>query len=603
MIVAAVAAFTLVLQRTAHEVRANFAVSLALPDLIAGLTDAETGQRGYLLTGDETYLAPYTAARANIAKALSDLDSAPVGADLKVDLAELQKSIEEKLAELADTIALYRAGSHDGALAIVKSDRGKLIMDHIRDTLARMRTIQQSALARAFAARDKVATGLQVGVVAAVLGVIALAIFATFDARKRIVALAQQSRLTEERNAALEESNRKLVAETEARHVAEAQVRQIQKMEAIGQLAGGIAHDFNNMLAVIMGSLDMLLRRLKRGDTDITRFVESATEGARRAADLTKRLLAFSRQQPLSPARVDANKLVAEMSELIRRAIGEDVALETILAGGLWKVHVDAGQLENSILNLAVNGRDAMPGGGRITIETANGHLDEQYARENPGAKPGQYVLVAFTDTGEGMPPDTVNRAFDPFFTTKPAGQGTGLGLSQVYGFVKQSGGHIKIYSEVGRGTTVKIYLPRDMSESETQSQPAEARPIAAGKPSETILLVDDEPRVRALAVESLREIGYRVIAAGRAEEALQLLDANPATDLLFTDIVMPDMDGRRLADEATRRRPMLKVLFTTGFTKNAVIHNGVLDPGVNFLAKPFTIEALAAKVRLVLDG
>ncbi len=604
VIVAAVASFTLILQRTADQVRDNFAVSLALSDLISTLTDAETGQRGYLLTGDEHYLAPYAAARDNIIKRLMDVEGSSEAAALGSNLPELHKAIDAKFAELAETIALYRSGNRDAALAIVKSDRGKLIMDHVRAILTSLRAAQQAALARAFAVHDSVTTRLQAGVIAAVVGVIAMAIFAIVDARTRIHALREQFRLAELRGAAIEEANRKLVAETSARHAAEAQVRQILKMEAIGHLAGGIANDFNNMLAVIAGSLDLLLRRLKRGETDVTGLVESAGEAARRAADLTKRLLAFSRQQPLSPARLDANNLVAEMSELIRRAIGEDVALETILAGGLWKVHVDAGELENSILNLAVNSRDAMPEGGRITIETANCHLDEDYARDNPGAKPGQYVLVAITDTGAGMTADTIERAFDPFFTTKPAGRGTGLGLSQVYGFVKQSGGHIKIYSEVGRGTAVKIYLPRDVSESETVVKRSEAKAIGAAKPGETILVVEDEPRVRAFAVEALREIGYEVISAGGAEEALHLLDeAKPAPDLLLTDIVMPNMDGRRLADEANRRHPELKVLFTTGFTKNAVIHNGVLDPGVNFLAKPFSIEALAAAVRAALEG
>jgi signal transduction histidine kinase/CheY-like chemotaxis protein len=604
VILVAVAGFTLVLQQSGAEVRANFAMSLALRDLLVATTDAETGQRGYLLTNDERYLAPYDAAQARIARSLDDLQAPPAGAELTASLPELRDAIGDKLKELADTIALNRSGARDAALDIVRSDRGKRIMDHIGSVLAGMEASQRTALAAALAWRDRVAAGLQLAVGAAALGIIALAIFATWDARQRLLALKEQSRLAGERSLVLEATNARLVAESKARAAAEAQVRQIQKMEAIGQLAGGIAHDFNNMLTVVIGGLDLILRRLKRGSGDVIELAESANEAAKRAAELTRRLLAFSRQQPLSPAELDANKVVADMSELIRRAIGEDVRLETIFAGGLWGVRVDRGELESSILNLAVNCRDAMPEGGRITIETANCHLDDGYVRDNPGAAPGQYVLVAISDSGVGMPHDVVERAFDPFFTTKPPGRGTGLGLSQVFGFVKQSGGHIKIYSEVGRGTTVKLYLPRlaNGGKAMVAAKPAPP-PTLPGAAGEIILLVEDETRARALAAESLREIGYRVIAAESGAEALRLFDQNPGVALLLTDVVMPEMDGRRLADELKRRRAEIKVLFMTGFSRNAVIHNGVLDPGVNLLAKPFTIDMLATKVRQALDG
>lgn len=275
--------------------------------------------------------------------------------------------------------------------------------------------------------------------------------------------------------------------------------------------------------------------------------------------------------------------------------------METILGGGLWLTHVDPVQLENSILNLCVNARDAMPEGGRLTVETANCHLDDRYARLHPGIPAGQYVLIAVTDTGVGMTTDILEKAFDPFFTTKDVSKGTGLGLSQVYGFVKQSGGHVKIYSEPGQGTTIKIYLPRHYA-ADTERQVADVAEVAEARGTETILLVEDDVRVLDLTAASLRELGYTVLVAGNAKEALVQLESDATVDLLLTDIVMPEMNGRRLADAASKLRPELKVIFMTGFTKNAVVHNGVLDPGVNFLAKPFSLEELSTKIREVLE-
>ena len=287
---------------------------------------------------------------------------------------------------------------------------------------------------------------------------------------------------------------------------------------------------------------------------------------------------------------------------MLRRTLGESVRIETVLAGGLWRTFADPSQLENAILNLAVNGRDAMPDGGSLTIETANCHLDENYAATHAEVVPGQYVMVAVTDTGSGMPPEVVSRAFEPFYTTKPVDKGTGLGLSQVFGFVKQSGGHVKIYSELAAGTTVKVYLKRHFSEEATGDPPATALDLAK-LPTETVLVVEDDAHMRAASVDLLRELGYAVLHAGDATDALRLIDRNPDVTLLFTDIIMPMMDGRKLAEQAILRRPGLKVLFTTGFTRNTVVHNGVLDPGVNFLAKPFTLDQLAATVRRVLDS
>ncbi|BEV10718.1 PAS domain-containing protein [Asticcacaulis sp. DW145] len=388
-----------------------------------------------------------------------------------------------------------------------------------------------------------------------------------------------------------------------AKRQLEEQLRQSQKMEAVGQLTGGIAHDFNNMLAVVMGSLELLNRRIGPEDVRARHYVTQGLEGAKRAANLTQRLLAFSRQQPLRPETVNVNRLVGGMSELLAHSLGGAIQLETVLAAGAWPVHVDPNQLENVLLNLGVNARDAMPDGGRLTIETQNAHLDSRYVAEEIGVATGQYVLIAVTDTGCGMPPDVMARAFDPFFTTKGVGKGTGLGLSQVYGFVKQSNGHVRIYSEPGQGTTVKIYLPRltgadavapDNGPSEGILLPGEARDV--------ILVVDDEAVVRRFSCDALTELGYRVLEADSAATALRLLDEHPEVRLLFTDIVMPEINGRKLADAAQKVRPDLKVLFTSGYTRNTVVHNGVVDAGVELIGKPFSIEELAARVREMLD-
>ena len=401
-------------------------------------------------------------------------------------------------------------------------------------------------------------------------------------------------------NAELEERVNARTIELEQAHET---LRQSQKMEAVGQLTGGIAHDFNNMLAVVIGSLDLLGRRIGSTDLRAKRYVDAAVDGARRAATLTQRLLAFSRQQPLKPESIEANRLVADMSDLIRHSLGAGVELEAVLAGGLWRTHVDPNQLENVILNLAVNARDAMPEGGRLTIETQNAFLDERYAFAHPGVTAGQYVLIAVSDTGTGMPPHVIAKAFDPFFTTKEVGKGTGLGLSQVYGFIKQSGGHVKIYSEPQQGTTIKVYLPRYLGSGDDSELQQSVTSIPLGERQEVVLVVEDDPAVRQFSVDALSELGYRVLEADGASAALRVLDARPEIALLFTDVVMPQINGAKLAQEARRRRPHLRILFTTGYTRNAVVHNGVLDAGVEMIGKPYTVEELAAKVRAVLDS
>ena len=388
---------------------------------------------------------------------------------------------------------------------------------------------------------------------------------------------------------------------TEKRAIQE-QLHQSQKMESIGQLTGGVAHDFNNLLTVILGNLDTVAREMPASEGRLRRALDNAVRGAQRAATLTQQLLAFSRRQPLNPKPTDVNRLVAGVSELIRHTLREDIAVETVLGGGLWRVDIDAHQLESALLNLAVNARDAMPQGGKLTIETANAHLDDGYAARYAEIAPGQYVVICVSDTGTGMSSDVMARAFDPFFTTKGLGEGTGLGLSQVFGFVKQSGGHVKLYSEPGHGTTVKIYLPRLLG----QAMPVEAdvTPIVPeARPGETILVVEDDDDVRMYSAESLRELGFTVLKAHDCGSALQALDQHPEVDLLFTDVGLPGKNGRELVDEVHRRRPGLKVLFTTGYARNAIVHQDRLDPGVELLTKPFTRAQLASRIRDVLDA
>lgn len=378
-------------------------------------------------------------------------------------------------------------------------------------------------------------------------------------------------------------------------------LRQSQKMEAVGQLTGGVAHDFNNLLQVIIGNLDTLTRALQGESGRLLRAANNAMTGAKRAAALTQRLLAFSRRQPLNPKPINVNTLVTSLSELVHRTLGETIAVETVLAAGLWQVEADPNELEAAILNLAVNSRDAMPEGGRLTIETSNTHIDETYAAAHVEVVAGQYVAIAVSDTGAGMDAKTVAQAFEPFFTTKPVGKGTGLGLSQVYGFVKQSGGHVKIYSEPAQGTTVKIYLPRLASAGAPEAPEAEA--IVPEGENETILVIEDDDDVRTYSVETLRELGYRVVEAHDGPSALRLLERQSRVDLLFSDVVLPGgLTGAQVAAQAREMRPSLKVLFTTGYARNAIIHHGRLDKGVNLITKPFSASDLAAKVRDVLD-
>jgi CheY-like chemotaxis protein len=375
-------------------------------------------------------------------------------------------------------------------------------------------------------------------------------------------------------------------------------------MEALGQLTGGIAHDFNNLLTSILGGINLVKRRIAANRyQDIDAFLDAAATSAHRAAGLTHRLLAFARRQPLDPGPVDVNQLILDMEDLLRRSLGERIVLEFNLAEGLRPAMTDANQLENALLNLVINSRDAMPDGGRLRIETASAIIEPGAILLQNEAQPGEYTVISVTDTGTGMPPETVAKVFDPFFTTKPIGQGTGLGLSMVYGFVRQSEGHVRLESEVGKGTTVRLYFPRQdgvPTKCKTSALPAMVIPAATG---ETVLLVEDEPSVRLLIAEVLRELGYALIEAANAEMALPILASNLRLDLMITDVGLPGLNGRQLAEIGRGHRPRLKVLFVTGYAEHATNRGDFLAPGMRMVTKPFSLEAIAVTIREMIEA
>jgi CheY-like chemotaxis protein len=372
-------------------------------------------------------------------------------------------------------------------------------------------------------------------------------------------------------------------------------------MEAIGYLTGGVAHDFNNLLQIISANLDLAVAgRQVQSDLRLRERLQNAIGAVARGSRLTGQLLAFARRQPLQPKSVDMGRVIRDMGELLRRTLGEDIEVEAVIAGGLWNTLVDPSQVESTVLNLAINARDAMPDGGKLTLEVANAHLDDAYAANHNDVTPGQYVMLAVTDTGTGMVPEVMSRVFEPFFTTKPEGKGTGLGLAQAYGFTKQSGGHIKIYSEAGHGTTIKLYLPRTRRETDAPAV------IGAGRAeggTERILVVEDDEGVRAAVVDMLGELGYRVSLAGNAEAALAMLK-DEAPDLIFTDVVMPGrLSTREFTRQAQDMHPKVRILYTSGYTQNAIVHNGKLDDDALLLSKPYRKDELARKLRGVFAG
>jgi len=564
-------------------------------ELQNAIQSAELGHSRFLLTGQEGYLAQIKEADGKISGKIAALRALTSdNEEQQKRLDELQSAIEAKLTRIRESVALAQRGERDQAIA---RTFGKGTVRALLDAFQE----HESGL---LAARQSRSITLRAGLLAAVLLSLATALgLAAFLAwRVQGVLDRLRSRTSE------------LEAEIKLREEAEGRLRQAHKLEAVGQLTGGIAHDFNNLLTIILGNLETLQRRLAKLPLEkfglaviASKPIEAAIHASQSAAQLTHRLLAFSRQQPLDPRQLDLNHVVGGISDLLRRTLGETINMETILAGGLWPTFVDANEVENGLINLCVNARDAMPGGGRLTIETANAYLDDAYAKQFEDVKPGQYVLLSVADTGMGIDPSALQHVFEPFFTTKRGTQGSGLGLAMVYGFVKQSGGHIRIYSELGHGTTVKIYLPRLMQAQQVEAAPAalpqDSAPVPRSSAGEIVLLVEDNAEVREYAKSVLEELGYGVVEAADAERALTALRGSPRIDLLFTDVVLPGASGRELADGALELRRGLPVLFTTGYTRNAIVHQGRLEPGVHLLNKPYTQRDLAQKIREVLDN
>ena len=416
-----------------------------------------------------------------------------------------------------------------------------------------------------------------------------------YDARDRLIDLSESELRLQRTLETLEQQVEERTAQLRSNEEA---LRQSQKMEAVGQLTGGIAHDFNNMLTGIIGSLELLRRRVSRGKLDdLDSLIDLGVTSANRAAGLTHRLLAFSRRQSLDPKPVEINQLVTSMGELLQRSINESIALDMRLSDPLWTAEADPNQLESALLNLVINARDAMPNGGNLTVETSNRHLDSVFTAAYGTLQPGDYVELSVSDSGCGIPESVMGRVFDPFFTTKPIGQGTGLGLSMIYGFARQSGGHVTIHSEVGKGTTVSLFLPRFVGEMVVAEAANPAR-LPFANAGETVLIVEDDPAVRVLISAVLKELGYAFVEAGDANTALPIIESDQRIDLMISDVGLPGMNGRQLAEIGRQIRPELKVLFITGYAEHAAVRGGFLDPGMQLITKPFTFDLLTAKVR-----
>ncbi len=677
----------------------------AIADLGIAIRDAETGQRGYLLTQDETYLAPYHAALGQVSLLQGDLQRLTAdNQSQQAAIRTLGPLLQRKLEELGQSIQIDRDRGLESALEFVRSGTGQRLMAEIEAVLSGMAGEEQALREQRIAAADRaeiltrwLALG---GATAAILMLLyaartlarermkteqaeidqrALATrlqtsldslsqgVGVFDADHCLTAsnvcfqvlldlpppalrdgvpyaaIVEQTRATSGQ-AILETGNQihhgrggrstaepvvydrtrsgdghvlevrrtpmpdggfvVTLSDMTERARAETILRDAHKMQAVGQLTGGIAHDFNNLLTVILGNMEYASTKLGEGHPVMSR-IERAVWAAQRGSALTQQLLAFARKQPLRPERLNISAVLPDMASLLKRTLGEHIDVRTVDAAGLWNTLADATQLESAVLNLALNARDAMPSGGRLTIEVANKRLDEEYARAHAEVTAGDYVMLAVSDTGHGMPPEVVEKAFEPFFTTKPDGKGTGLGLAMIFGFVKQSNGHVKIYSEPGQGTTVKVYLPRSVGAAMGHGSQLNGSPADLPAGHATVLVVEDETDVREIAVIILRDLGYRVIEAKNAEDALRVFGANAAAvDLVLTDVVLPGrMRGRDLAERIGTVRPEVKILYMSGYTENAIVHHGRLDEGVELISKPFSREQLARKVSQVLGA
>ncbi len=666
--------------------------TVATGQLLQHLLDAETGQRGFLLTGRPEYLTPFSEAASLIGRTLDDLRATSAAKPwLAEEVGQLATLTDAKLAELQQTIRLAQSGDRAGAMAIVQTDRGKALMDEARATVSRIterldaEDLRQSE--RLLDRQTRLALLSQVAVVTGIilLGIaLAIALFsraflataqaqqkrvgdrlaaaidrfrdgvAVFDAQDRLtlrndrlatvlglspaqvtpgrtgahiaasagldllraparagdepVETVLGNRTLEVWQGSMPEGGRFLaVADITRRVAAEEVARQAQKMDVLGQMTGGVAHDFNNLLQVVSANLELASNRLARAATPdpwILTRLEAARSGVTRGARLTRHLLAFARRQPLAPEAVDPSQLLVGLDDMLRRTVGAPIELQLVTGDGLWPVRADPNQLENALLNLALNGRDAIgasgTASGHLTVEAANVTLDTDAAATRE-VTAGAYVLFSVTDNGTGMTPEQIARATEPFYTTKPDGHGTGLGLSMVFGFAKQSGGHFKLYSEPGQGTTARLYLPRSDTPAEGASVAADQMQECGG--GELVLLVEDDPAVRTTGAEALRSLGYAVTESASASAALALITQGLRPDIVFTDIVMPGkLSARALAEQAVAIIPGLPVLFTSGYTQNAIVHNGTLDPGITLISKPWQLDELARELHRALD-
>ncbi len=670
-------------------VRHTFEVEQQLQLILSDALDAETGQRGYLLTHREDFLAPYRAGQARVTFDLGRFRQMTADNPSEQRRADqLQALIQDRFTAFENSIAAAQAGpvASPGLLAALTN--GKERMDRLRGAVAGGKAEEDRLLAQRDADRRQqemmeIAFAIGAGVLTLGILLIAAALLvrnnvslgAAERARANEAAILQATLDTVRDGVAYFTSHGMLCAFNagffrlldlpdslakirdtdlsqlravgphflsppedaqglvEAQHVvwagreldvykasvatggfligisdvtarmrAESAVRQSQKMEAIGHLTGGVAHDFNNLLQIISANLDLAVASGEaKSNPKLGQRLQNAVGAVSRGSRLTGQLLAFARRQALDPRSVDLGRVLRDMTDLLRRTLGEHIQVESVITGGLWNTLVDPTQVENAILNLAINARDAMPEGGKLTLEVANAHLDDAYAGRHPEVNPGQYVMLAVSDTGTGMTAEVMSRVFEPFFTTKPEGKGTGLGLAQAYGFVKQSGGHIKIYSEPGEGTTLKLYLPRTRRVQD-RLEVADVRPVEGG--NERILVVEDDEGVRAAVVDMLTDLGYSVQRAENAEAALKLLQSGATVDLLFTDVVMPGtISTRELTRRAQEMFPKMLVLYTSGYTQNAIVHNGKLDDDATLLSKPYRKDELARKLRSVFTG